>query len=106
MTIDHGLSEKQLQIIKNVLAPFKGSISSVGLFGSRATCKYRPNSDIDIVLYGTLDEQTADRIFTLMNDSGLPIKVDIQVYHHITNPLLKSHIDNVMQPINIIKLEL
>jgi predicted nucleotidyltransferase len=101
MQIDHGLSDKQLEIIKNVLVPFKDVIKSVGLFGSRATGKYRSNSDIDIVLYGALDEQTADRIFTLINDSNLPVKVDVQVYHLITYLPLKTHIDSIMQQLAI-----
>ena len=101
MQIDHGLSDKQLEIIKNVLVPFKDAIKSVGLFGSLTTGKYRSNSDIDIVLYGALDEQTADRIFTLINDSGLPMKVDVQVYYLITYLPLKTHIDSVMQQLAI-----
>ncbi len=42
------------------------------------------NSDIDLVIYGSLDEKTMDRIFTLLNDSNLPIKIDLQVYDLIT----------------------
>jgi predicted nucleotidyltransferase len=97
MAIDHGLSNRQIEIIKHVLRPFKGAIKSVGLFGSRATGRYRPGSDIDLVIYGTLDQRTADRIFTLINDSGLPVNVDVQVYHLINYLPLKNHIDRVMQ---------
>lgn len=48
---------------------------------------------IDIVIYGSLDEKTLDRIFTLLNDSNLPVKVDVQSYDLITYPPLKEHID-------------
>ncbi|WP_417905192.1 nucleotidyltransferase family protein [Candidatus Tisiphia endosymbiont of Micropterix aruncella] len=89
----HGLSKEQLNILRNILLPFSKQIESVGLFGSRATGSYRPNSDIDIVIYGSLDEKTLDRIFTLLNDSNLPVKVDVQSYDLITYPPLKEHID-------------
>lgn len=97
MKIDHGLSDRQIEIIKNVLMPFKEVIKSVGLFGPRATGKYHPGSDIDLVIYGSVDQSTADRIFTLINDSDLPVNIDIQIYHLINYQPLKNHIDSVMQ---------
>jgi predicted nucleotidyltransferase len=99
MTADHGLSDRQLALIKNILLIFRESITSVGLFGSRATGKYRPSSDIDLVIYGDLDSENRGEIFTLFNNSSLPVTVDVVVYKDITNPKLKSHIDNVMLPL-------
>ncbi|OZG32091.1 nucleotidyltransferase domain-containing protein [Rickettsia endosymbiont of Culicoides newsteadi] len=93
---NHGLSAKQLNTLRSILLPFSEKIDRVGLFGSRATGLYRPNSDIDLVIYGSLDEKTMDRIFTLLNDSNLPIKIDLQVYDLITCSPLKDHIDNNM----------
>ncbi len=94
--LNHGLSTKQLNTLRSILLPFSEKIDRVGLFGSRATGLYRPNSDIDLVIYGSLDEKTMDRIFTLLNDSNLPIKIDLQVYDLITYLPLKDHIDNNM----------
>ncbi len=93
---DHGLTTKQLDTLHNILLPFSDKIDKVGLFGSRATGLYRPNSDIDLVIYGSFDEKTTDRIYTLLNDSNLPIKVDLQVYDLIDYLPLKEHIDNNM----------
>lgn len=93
---NHGLSIRQLDTIRNILSPFANQIEHVGLFGSRATGLYRYNSDIDIVIYGSLNEKTTDRIFTLLNDSNLPIKVDVKAYNLITYLPLKEHIDNNM----------
>lgn len=90
---DHGLSPSHLEILYNVLLPFSDKIDQVGLFGSRSTGCYRRNSDIDLVIYGNLDEKTKDRIFTLFSDSNLPVKVDLQVYNLIDYPPLKDHID-------------
>lgn len=94
---DNGLSDEQLNIIKEVLLPFAENIESVGLFGSRATGKYRLNSDIDMVIYGNLSEKIADRIATLFTDSNLPVKVDVISYNNIAYPPLKAHIDSVVK---------
>jgi len=90
---NHGLSETQLTTLYNILLPFSDKIDSVGLFGSRSTGLYRPNSDIDLVIYGSIDDKTMGRIFTLLNDSNLPVKVDLQVYDLIEYSPLKDHID-------------
>lgn len=68
-------------------------IDRVALFGSRATGKYRDNSDIDLVIYGDIDEKIIDRLWTLLNESNLPYKVDLNAYHLIDYPPFKAHID-------------
>ncbi len=93
MTFNHGLSRRRLDCLRAILAPFAAGIERVVLFGSRASGQYRPDSDIDIALYGPVEEKTVDRLHTLFMDSPLPLKVDIQAYSHITNPLLRRHID-------------
>lgn len=95
----HGLSSAQLQILRKILMPFAQHIECVGLFGSRATGCYRSNSDIDIVIYGNIDEKTIDHLFTVLNDSSLPFKIDLQAYNNIVYPPLRDHIDAVMQPL-------
>lgn len=92
---NHGLTERQLAAIKQILRPFAADIEKVALFGSRATGKYRPNSDIDLVLYGSVDEKTVDRLWTLFAESDLPYKVDVKSYEQITYPPFKQHIDEV-----------
>lgn len=94
---DHGLSQSHLDIIRNILLPFASSINRVGLFGSRALGTARPNSDIDLVLYGPVTEEMRDRLWTLFDDSGLVLKVDVIAYDLIAYPPLKSHIDAVVQ---------
>ena len=100
---NNGLTLRDLETIQQVLKPFSAQIEQVGLFGSRATEAYRPNSDIDLVLYGdALDEQTIDRIGTLFAESSLPYKVDVKAYHLVNYLPLKEHIDTVFQPLPII----
>ncbi len=94
---NHGLNDLQLNAIKKILAPFASKIQQVGLFGSRATGAYRLNSDIDLVVYGNLNEAEQNRLYTLFKDSNLSINVDVNVYHLITYPPLKQHIDEACQ---------
>ena len=91
---DHGLSNRELNIILDVLVPFSSSIDSACLFGSRACGKFKFYSDIDLVLFCNLQEQEIARIFTLLDDSSLGLKVDVIAYHHIHYPPFKRHIDD------------
>ena len=92
---DHGLSNRELNIILKVLAPFHLSIESAGLFGSRACGQFKPYSDIDLVLFGNLKEQEVARIYTLLDDSSLGVNVDVLAYSHTHYPPLKRHIDEM-----------
>ena len=96
---NHGLTERQMLVIAEALRPYLHKISKVGLFGSRATGTYRENSDVDIVLYGSLDANDVDRLHTLFDDSSLPMSVDISAYHLIDYPPIKAHIEAVMKPL-------
>lgn len=95
----HGLSDQQIACLRAVLVDFAEKIDLVGLFGSRATGKARPNSDVDLVLYGRLNGRDLDRLWTLFEDSNLSLHVDLSVYDLIESASLKSHIDRVMQPL-------
>ncbi|MBY0405847.1 MAG: nucleotidyltransferase domain-containing protein [Cyanobacteria bacterium] len=92
---NHGLTSQQVGLIQSILSPYAHSIEKVCLFGSRAKGTYRPNSDIDLVIYGRLEEKTLDHLGTLFQESSLPISVDIQQYHQIPYDPLKAHIDRV-----------
>lgn len=93
---DHGLSVSQLEIIKKILSPYSKEIDFVALFGSRATGNYKTNSDIDLVIYGLIDEKTIDRIYTSFKNSMLSLRVDVQAYELIEYLPLRNHIDQNM----------
>ena len=92
----HGISPEWQDIIKHTLRPFADKIEKVGLFGSRATGTFKANSDIDMVIYGNLAEADIDRLWTLLDDSALPVKVDANAYNLIDYDPLKQHIDKTM----------
>ncbi len=97
--LDHGLSEKQLQVIRETLEKFAPAVESVSVFGSRATGSYNSYSDIDLVLYGDIEEETIDRLWTCFHESSLPYKVDVTAYSLVTHPPLKEHIDRFAKPL-------
>ena len=91
--IDHGLSETQLRLISSLIKEFAPAVESVSLFGSRATGSHRNYSDIDMILYGDIEEATLDRLWTCFHESSLPYKVDLVAYRLVEYPPLKAHID-------------
>jgi predicted nucleotidyltransferase len=94
---NHGLSENDIDIIRNILKIYPNHIDKVGIFGSRATGTYKPYSDIDMVLYGTLTQEQSNHIQTLFIDSPLIYKVDILTYNDIDYIPLKEHIDKCVK---------
>lgn len=95
----HGLTDRQLAVLRDILAPYAARIDTVGLFGSRAAGTARPASDIDLVIYGALSEAEIDRLWTLFDDSSLPVKVDVVGYRHIEPGPLKAQFDAAMRPL-------
>lgn len=91
---DHGLSDRDLRIIAGVLADYRQKIDEVGLFGSRACGQHKDYSDVDLVLYGDLEEREVARIYTLFKESSLGLKVDVHAYHHIEYAPLKERVDD------------
>ncbi|WPD21854.1 MAG: nucleotidyltransferase domain-containing protein [Candidatus Electrothrix scaldis] len=101
MTDDFGLSDEQRELILKILYTAQKSIEQVAVFGSRAQGKHRPNSDLDLVLYGSADEVVCDRLWTLFHESLLPFAVDVVSYSTITYAPLRTHIDAVARPLFI-----
>ena len=69
-----GLSEETNKLIKEIATKY---CYIMKVFGSRATGKYRNNSDIDIAVFG---EVSAEDKFNIMNDFDLleiPDKIDL-----------------------------
>ena len=99
MAMNHGLTERQLRTIKGILALYSDEITRADLFGSRAMGNYRANSDIDIVLRGDIREESVDRMWTLFQESSLPVSVDVASYELTTYPPLRAHIDKVAKPL-------
>jgi predicted nucleotidyltransferase len=89
-----GLSKMQLQLILGVINNFE-EIEKALIFGSRATEKYKPGSDIDLALIGDkLTSLLINRVSSALDDLPLPFMFDVINYHELNNQLLKKRIDD------------
>ncbi len=95
----HGMPERWVRILRLSIAITAPSATAAGLFGSRATGRHRPNSDIDLVLYGPVSTGEASELRVALEDSPLPVSVDVVVYDRLDSPSLKAHIDQVLLPL-------
>lgn len=93
------LSEHHLSILQAVLAPYRERLAGVSVFGSRVTGRARPNSDIDLVFFGDVDEDDRSNILTDLDESDLPVTVDMVMYAKLTNAVLRDHIDRLSLPL-------
>jgi len=89
-----GLKDGDIEIIIAILKRYP-QIEQALIFGSRAKGNYKPGSDVDIVLKGTVNDITSDIGFSLNEDSLLPYKFDVLDYNSISNQNLIDHINRV-----------
>ena len=68
-------------------------ITQVKIFGSRAKGTYRPNSDIDVALFGTMRWEDVASIRQSLDDLSTPYQFDVVAYALIEHPSLKDHVD-------------
>ena len=87
------LTAREAAVIAKLIEPLKGKLTDVRVFGSRALGTARPNSDIDIVLYGEVTEAEIDRLWTEFDESDLCVSVDVVGYEHIRYPPMRDHLD-------------
>ncbi len=88
-----GLNEKTYEQIKNLLY-FFDEIEKVKIFGSRAKGNYKPNSDIDLALYGeNIDEKLLLHIAFELDELPTPYKFDVIDYKTVNTPAMKESID-------------
>jgi predicted nucleotidyltransferase len=89
----YGLSADMVKQLHSVLHPFAEKITSVGIFGSRATKQYSEMSDVDLILYGDLSAAEGALLGTLFDELSLCVKVDVYCAAHIAHAGFKAQID-------------
>lgn len=87
-----GLSEKTIEIIKKLLFNYP-QIKEVKIFGSRAKGNYKPSSDIDLALFGNIDDKLLRHIASELDELPTPYQFDVLNYNDIDNENLKNNID-------------
>ena len=94
-TNNFGLNAELLSDMNKILTQFP-EITAAAIFGSRAMGKFKPYSDIDITLYGDINDiNIAQHVTLLFDELPAPYKFDVLVYNEIKNPALRNHIDGV-----------
>ena len=93
-----GLTQQDIQYMIG-FARLHLEVEAIGIFGSRATDRYKAESDIDIVLYGRgIDFQILERAQEYFeNRSPYPFFVDISHYERVHDPVFKHQIDSTVK---------
>lgn len=92
---EFGLPPKTLATLRDILARHP-EVAEAILYGSRATGRYRPGSDIDLTLVGdALTPQHLARIAGQLDESSIPYTVDLSLRALVEDPALRAHIEEV-----------
>lgn len=70
-------------------------VTEVKLFGSRAKGIHRPESDVDLALWGDVDALTAQAIASELDELPLPYRYDVLAFSSVRLPALRDHIERV-----------
>ena len=89
-----GLKPEHLQCLLTHLQEYP-SITEAIVYGSRAKGNYHQRSDLDLALKGTLDRHLIAELQLSLDETLLPMKLDLLNYNELSNPALKEHIDRV-----------
>jgi predicted nucleotidyltransferase len=89
-----GLPDSAMQKINAVFSQYE-FIEKVVIYGSRARGDFRKGSDIDLVIFGKLDQMDKIRIAGQIEDLPIPYLVDISLFSNIKNENLIEHIERI-----------
>lgn len=89
---ENGLTPVVLGQLRRVFEAFP-DLTAVRLYGSYATGRATPRSDIDLATLGITDHYRLGRLALDLEDLPIPQKCDIQAYESIDYEPLKRHID-------------
>ena len=83
------------KILDQLLRVFAGypDLAEVRLFGSYATGRATPRSDIDLATVGISDRYRLGRLVMDLEDLSIPQKCDVLAYERLSYEPLRRHID-------------
>lgn len=87
------LTALQRAALHAVFAPLADRFDEVAVYGSRATGRARPGSDVDLVIRGARGTALMGKLIGLLEDSDLSIFADVLDYETIRNDRLRAEID-------------
>jgi type I restriction enzyme S subunit len=95
------IAEEHVRIVRDILNAHLPEGTQIWAFGSRATWRARPNSDLDVAIDAgrslTLDERAI--LAEALSDSDLPYRIDIVDWHAI-GERFRRHIAAERVPLN------
>jgi predicted nucleotidyltransferase len=86
-----GLSSRETELMREVFRRHP-EISEVILYGSRAKGTCKPQSDVDLVVQGDIDDLRAEAIAAEMDELPLPYRFDVRAYADIQSAALRDDI--------------
>ena len=89
---DFGFKENDLKIIIDAIKKYP-EIEKAVIFGSRATGKYNHGSDVDIAIFGEVQDVYFRLSGYLNDETPLPYYFDVIDYNNLNNTALKNQID-------------
>ena len=84
----------EIEIIRSVFWRHP-EITEVRLFGSRAKGTHRPESDVDLAVWGQVDDLRAEAIAAELDELPLPYRYDVKPFGSIKVGALRDHIERV-----------
>jgi predicted nucleotidyltransferase len=94
ITAQTGLPHSVLTQVIDVLRHHP-EVERAVMFGSRAKGNARPNSDIDLALYGAIPTLVLQRIAEELDELPTPYLFDLQAIEGLQNSALLEHIQRV-----------
>jgi predicted nucleotidyltransferase len=88
------LSPEEIDRIRSVFQRH-AEVKAVKLFGSRAKGTHRAQSDVDLALWGEIDELGAQAIAAELDELPLPYRYDVVAFASIRLQALRDHIERV-----------
>lgn len=89
---ESALPPSVLQHLLSVFAQYP-DLAAVRLYGSYATGRATPRSDIDLATLGITDRRRVGRLALDLEDLPIPQKCDVQAYESIEYEPLRRHIE-------------
>ena len=87
------ISDRHRAIVNAILAGVADRLGTIKVFGSRATGRARPSSDLDLVVYPPAPPDSLGDLRLAFEESELPIFVDVIDWGSITLPRLREEIE-------------
>ncbi|MBE7710257.1 MAG: nucleotidyltransferase domain-containing protein [Cyanobacteria bacterium SIG32] len=92
------LDDKYIEQIKQILSLFSDKIERIYAFGSRVRGNYKKYSDLDLAIkFKKSNEDTILYIRNALEESSLPIRVDLVDLDDISESFKSSIIDTLVE---------